>query len=118
MIAHVVLFRPKRDLSPAARRALVDALTSAAGIPSIQRFRIGRRVRHGLPGYEQAMPVDYEYVVLIEFADADALRAYLLDPSHVALGRHFTESAASALAYDYEIGEVDAARELLKEGPE
>ena len=56
MIVHVVLFSPKPDLSEADRRALLDALSAAAsGIPSIRRFRVGKRVKHGLPGYEQVM---------------------------------------------------------------
>ena len=56
MIAHVVLFSPKPDLSDEDRRALLDALASASSnIPSIKRFRVGKRVKHSLPGYEQLM---------------------------------------------------------------
>jgi hypothetical protein len=109
MIAHLILFRPKSELTAAERKGIFDALSSAAStIPGIQRLRLGRRIRHGLPGYEQAMREDYEYVVMIEVEDVDALKAYLRHPSHIALGRHFTQSAAAALAYDYEI--VDAAQ--------
>src|SRR5262245_29412660 len=67
MIAHVILFKPRPDLTPAERDAILDGLSEAAReIPAIRRFRVGRRVRHGLPGYEQAMREDFEYSVIVE----------------------------------------------------
>ena len=115
MIAHVVLFAPKPDLAESERRAVLDALTSAASeIPSIRRCRVGRRVRHGLPGYEQAMRIDFEYVVLIEFDDEAGLRAYLQHPSHAAAGTHFTTASSAALAYDYEVVEASDAKRLAE----
>lgn len=102
MIAHVVLFSPKPDLPDEDRKALLNALVEAAGgIPSIRRFRVGKRVKHGLPGYEQMMRDDYEFAAVIEFDDMDGLTAYLRHPSHAVIGRHFTSSAARSLAYDY-----------------
>ena len=106
MIVHVVLFSPKPDLSPSDRTAVLDALQSAAtNIPSIKRVRVGRRVKHSLPGYEQMMRDDYEYAVIIEFDDVEGLRAYLQHPAHAAAGHHFTASASKALAYDYEVAD-------------
>lgn len=108
MIVHVVLFRPKADLTPDERAALVAFLTDAArDIPAVRRFRLGRRIRHGREGYEQAMREDYEYALLAEFDDLDSLTRYLAHPAHAALGRHFTQSADAALAYDYEIVELE-----------
>lgn len=111
MIAHIILFQPRADLSSDARRALLESLTAAAsGIPAVRRFRVGRRITHGLPGYEQMMRDPYEYAAIIEFDDVDALRAYLAHPAHLAVGEHFTSSAAAALAYDYEMADAaDAA---------
>lgn len=109
MIVHVVLFRPRPDLSESSRRDLLDGLGAAAAqIPSIRRFRVGRRVRHGLPGYEQAMSAAYDYAAIVEFDDHDGLLAYLAHPAHLRIGEHFTASAEASLAYDYEM--VDAAR--------
>ncbi len=104
MIVHVVLFSPRPDLSAANRAALLAALESASqNIPSIKRLRIGKRVKHSLPGYEQMMRDDYEYAVIIEFDDVEGLKAYLQHPAHAAAGHHFTASASKALAYDYEV---------------
>jgi Stress responsive A/B Barrel Domain len=106
MIVHVVLFSPRPDLSLADRAAVLDSLTKAAReIPSIRRLRVGKRVKHALPGYEQAMRDDYEYAVFFEFDDLAGLKAYLQHPSHAAAGQHFTASASSALAYDYQVVE-------------
>lgn len=106
MIVHVVLFSPRADLSAADRTAALEALESASkNIPSIKRLRIGKRVKHSLPGYEQVMRDDYEYAVFIEFDDIEGLKSYLQHPAHIAAGRHFTASAAKALAYDYEVAE-------------
>lgn len=106
MIVHVVLFSPKPDLSPADRAKVLEALASASKeIPSIKRLRVGRRVKHSLPGYEQAMRDDYEFAVMIEFDDLAGLKAYLQHPAHAAAGHHFAASSSKALAYDYEVSD-------------
>lgn len=111
MIAHVILFSPKSDLQESARQDLLAGLTAAAGsIPTIRRFRVGTRVTHGLPGYEQVMRDDFEFAAIIEFDDMDGLKTYLAHPSHRAIGDHFTASAARSLAYDYELTELSTGR--------
>lgn len=104
MIIHTVLFQPRENLTEEATAKLLDDLRhAAASISSIRRFRIGRRLKHGLPGYEQAMHDAYAFATFIEFDDAEGLKTYLQHPSHQAIGAHFTISAQRALAYDYEI---------------
>ena len=70
MIVHVVLLKPKPELTDEERRAIV-AETSPCGVDDskCRRLRVGKRVRHGRPGYEQPMGQDFEYAVLIEFDD-------------------------------------------------
>lgn len=114
MIAHVVLFSPKPDLGEADRRALIEALVAAAGdIPTITRFRVGKRVLHGMPGYEQVMRDGYEFAAIVEFENVDGLKTYLAHPSHAVIGQHFTTSASKALAYDYAIVDAADAGELI-----
>ena len=114
MIAHVILFRPRTDLAAADRRAVFEALRKAArAIPSVRRCRVGRRVRHGLPGYEQAMREDYQYAAILEFDDVEGLKAYLQHPAHASIGGHFTTAASAALAYDYEVADADGADALI-----
>ncbi len=102
MIAHVVLFKPKHDLTSDQRQGVIDALKAAAsGIPTVRGVRVGKRIRHGRPGYELLMREDFEYVVIVEFDDIEGLTAYLAHPQHAAIGSHFVQSSAAALAYDY-----------------
>ena len=111
MIAHVILFQPRPGLTRQQRDAVLSALSSAArGAPSVRACRVGRRIRHGLPGYEQAMRQDFEFAAILEFDDEEGLRAYLQHPAHAAIGEHFTTAAAAALAYDYELVSVEEAR--------
>src|SRR5262245_45518095 len=107
MITHVVLFKPKADLTESQRQAILDDLQAAvAAIPTVRAMRVGRRIRHGHPGYEQLMREDFEFIVTIDFDDVEGLTAYLGHPKHAAIGGHFARSSAAALAYDYEIIDV------------
>jgi len=107
VIAHIVLLQPRTELTGTQRAEALETIRrSAAGIPEIRRFRIGRRIRHGLPGYEQLMPQDFEFALIIEVDDAEALTRYLQAPAHAALGRLFYAATAAALAYDYELEEI------------
>jgi hypothetical protein len=106
MITHIVLFRPRITLSDEQRRAIAASLTSlVASCPAISACRVGQRIRHGLPGYEQAMREDFEYALILEFDTIDGLKEYLQHPRHAALGQFFTEGAAASLAYDFEMSE-------------
>ena len=117
MIAHVVLLTPRADLTATDRtRAVTTLAAAAANAPEIARYRIGRRVKHGLPGYEQAMQQDYQLALFMEFADLDALRRYLTAPAHGALGHLFSAATSAALAYDYEIVDGAAAAALWSHG--
>jgi hypothetical protein len=117
MIAHLVLFRPRADLSAHDRQSLADALTAALReIPSIRRARIGRRLTHGRP-YEALMRVNYEYAAVLEFDDLAGLQAYLQHPAHEALASRFFASFEEALMYDFELQEgADSLPALLGGG--
>ena len=107
MIAHIVMIEPRADLERGTLPAAIADLQAAAReIPSIRHLRIGRRIRHGLPGYEQSMARDFSYAVIIEFDDRAGLEEYLRHPSHAALSRHFATVGEQSLAYDYEVVDV------------
>ncbi len=114
MITHVVLLQPQGALSIEQRRSVLETIeTSTAHCPSVRGCRIGRRVRHGLAGYEQGMREDYEYALLLDFDGLEGLREYLTHPAHAQLGDLFTSAAATALAYDYEMLDVREAHTLI-----
>lgn len=101
MTFHLVLFRPRPDLSDTDREELLDAMRAAArGIASVRRFEIGARVANP-PQYVLGGFPDFPYVAWLEFDDEAGLHAYLSDPLHVTLGRRFNDAAEAALIYDF-----------------
>ena len=114
MIAHIILFAPRPDLSPAQREDILTAFTRATtAVPAVKNVRVGRRILHGLPGYEQMMRTDFEYAAIVEFDDVTGLQEYLRHPAHAAAGRHFSESAVASLAYDYALVPAAEAASLV-----
>jgi hypothetical protein len=109
VITHIVLLQPRPDLSEDQRNAALETLKhAAANVPEIKSYRLGRRVKHGLPGYEQLMPHDFEFALMIEVEDIGALTRYLQAPAHLALGDLFYSATAAALAYDYQFDEIQS----------
>ena len=109
MVTHLVLMKPRPDLTPADRQAFVDAFDRAMReIPTVRGVRIGRRITHGA-GYEQMAP-DMDYVASIDFDDLAGLQTYLRHPAHVELGARFGQSLSGALVYDFEVGGVEVLR--------
>ena len=102
--------KPRADLSPAERAAMIDAFARAVrDIPTVRAVRVGRRVVHGA-GYELMAPDAADYLAVIDFDDLAGLQAYLGHPAHEALGARFNESLQSALVYDFEVGGPEELR--------
>ena len=113
MIAHVVLFRPRADLSPGDAQALADAFARALeAIPFVRRARAGRRVTIGRE-YEQLMAVDYQYAAILEFDDLAGLKGYLDHAAHAELGTRLFASIEAGLVYDFELTGADGLADLL-----
>lgn len=105
MIAHVVLFEPRRDLSQADREAFAHSFEHAlTAIPQVRRARVGARKNVGRL-YDQLNVRDFPFIAIIEFDTEADLRAYLDHPAHNDLGQRFYESAQGALVYDFELSE-------------
>ena len=102
MVLHIVLFRPKPSLADSDRAAMFAALHAAATeVPTVRRFQVGDRVKHGRP-YEQMMLEDYPFAAVVEFDDLAGLEAYLNHPQHERLGELFYQLLEAALVCDYE----------------
>src|SRR5262245_48684134 len=103
MLLHLVLFRPRPNLTETDRRQMFDAIAEAAnGIPAVRRFRIGERITHGA-GYETLAAEDFPYAALIELDDLEGLQSYLQHPSHQRLGALFYQLLEAGLVYDYQL---------------
>lgn len=110
MIAHIVLLQPRPDLTDEQRDAALALIRRTAGaVPEIRRFQLGRRIMTGLAGgYEQLMTLSFEFALIVEFDDVEALKRYLAAPAHEEFGALFYTATTAALAYDYAIEEIRA----------
>ena len=108
MITHLVLLKPRPDLTASERRDFVRAFERAVQeIPGVRSVRVGRRVTCGA-GYECGMLDAADFMAALDFDDVAGLQGYLGDPAHQELGRLFRESLASALVLDFEIAAPDS----------
>ena len=113
MIAHVVLFRPRTNLSVEERHVLVDALANAINnIPMIRRAHVGRRTVLGRQ-YDNMNAQQVPYAAILEFDSEADLRAYLDHPAHEKLGEQFYVTSDASLVFDFELVDGDRARDLL-----
>jgi hypothetical protein len=110
MISHVVLMKPRRDLSATDRASFVGAFERAMReIPAVRAVRVGRRIVHGA-GYEATAPDAADYIAIIDFDDVASLHTYLQHPAHAELGARFAQALSSAMVFDFEAGGLEALR--------
>jgi hypothetical protein len=103
MIAHVVLFKLRPDLSAADADLLTAALDRALrDIPSVRRAVVGERVRIGA-AYEQLPQPDLPYAAIIEFDDREGLHEYLTHAAHEEVARRFWASIQETMVFDFEM---------------
>jgi hypothetical protein len=126
MVLHLVLLKPRADLSTGDREAFVTAFRNAVtAIPSVRRCRVGRRITHGA-GYEKAMTdaADAMFMAALEFDDLAGLQTYLRHPAHAELGARFGQiasgtdpegspGAAWSWVFDFEAGGLEGLEGLI-----
>lgn len=102
MLLHVVLFRPRTDITEEDRQAMFAAIeTAAKEIPGVRMFHVGRRITHGA-NYERLVTEEFPFVAVIGFDDLQGLKTYLAHPKHEELGALFYRLQEAALAFDYD----------------
>jgi hypothetical protein len=116
LIAHVVLFRLRPEVSLEDRQAIIDAWAKALKeIPFIRRARVGRRLTIGR-SYESLTRLDLPYAAILEFDDVTGLRAYLDHPAHEPVSTQWFAALADTLIYDFEVtGDAAGLRGMLSE---
>ena len=116
MIAHVVLFTPKSDLSESDSRSFAQSIVETfRQISAIERAIVGRAV-YVNAGYQRNFgDKTYEFAAVVEFKDAPALLAYLNHPLHKELGALFWQHCESTVIVDIESADAtsSAAVDLL-----
>ena len=115
MVWHVVMMKPRADVSPRDRADFAAAFERAVReIPTVRHVHIGTRVTHGA-AYESGMPDSADVLAAIEFDDVAGLQAYLRHPAHDAVGAMFGKLLSSALVYDFEVSGIEALQKIIGE---
>jgi hypothetical protein len=101
MIAHIVLFSPRTEISEERLRAFAQSvLAICQTIPSVSRAVIGKALQVD-PGYSRSMgDTTYQFAAVLEFENQTSLVAYLTHPSHHQLGRAFWEVCESTVVIE------------------
>jgi Stress responsive A/B Barrel Domain len=104
MIAHIVLFNPKRGLSADDIRLFACSIQAAsANIQSVQRAMIGPSRQVGATYEDILGHKSYRFAAVMEFASIQGLKDYLVHPLHVDLGRMFWDFCESTVISDVEL---------------
>lgn len=103
MIRHVVLVRPRADVDPESWERVMGRLDSLVdALPGALTFRSGTNVTP-----EVGMDKGFAEAFIIDFADAAARDAYLVDPEHVLIGKSLVgmaqDGAEGIVVVDLEI---------------
>ena len=107
MIAHLVLYELRPDISDIERGTFLAALEQAVNtIPAVRTVRFGRRQLIGA-AYEAAATPAFSFFALFEFDDRAGLQAYLGHAAHVDLGQLFWSCCLRTLVFDYELAGPD-----------
>ena len=81
MIRHIVLVKFRADVTPDAREAIFASLEALRGhLPGIVDMQFGANVS------PEGKSLGFDDGFIIDFADAAARDAYLVDPAHKAAG--------------------------------
>ena len=113
MVWHVVMMKPRADISRSERAEFAAAFERPIReIPTVRQVRIGKRVTHG-GAYESGMPDSADVLAAIEFDDVAGLQAYLRHPAHDEVGAMFGRLLSSALVYDFEVAGVEGLSTIV-----
>jgi hypothetical protein len=117
VITHVVIAKPRANLSAVDREAFVQAFEQAVlQISTVRAVRVGRRVTHDAL-YEHTTPAA-DFLILIDFDDLTGLQMYLRHPAHEAVSAQFNRLLEWGLVYDFETGDLERLREFAELTPD
>ncbi|MBQ8686980.1 MAG: Dabb family protein [Ruminococcus sp.] len=101
MIRHIVMFKLKpeyegRTAMENAREAKERAEKLIDLVPTLDKLEVCINT-------EKANPDNYEFALVCDFADIDALNAYQVHPEHVAFGQFINPRRDLRACIDYEV---------------
>lgn len=96
MIAHLLLVKPRPDLTDQERAELEETVPRLATVPGVRSFAWGPDFSGRSKGYA--------YAAVMYFDSRDALDAYAVDPTHREIVTIFDRLTVERLVVDYKTG--------------
>ncbi len=101
MIRHMLMLNLKADTSDSDREDLFGQIRKLSDIRSVRRLAIGEVLQPRDAGYRARMSSEFQYVLLMDFADEEGLEIYQKDPFHVEVGQEIRKYASGLTVTDF-----------------
>ena len=101
MIRHMVLFNLSAGIDDAEREALFSRIRALGSLPAVRRIETAKLLDPREPAYRDHMSSDFEYALLADFDDEDALYAYQKAPEHVVVGQEIRKRVSVIKVVDF-----------------
>ena len=101
MIRHMVLFNLKPEIDETQRDVLFGQIQALEDLPSIRHIRTGTLLDPSEPAYRDHMSSDFQYALLADFDDEDALYAYQKAPEHVTVAQEIRKRVSVIKVIDF-----------------
>jgi Stress responsive A/B Barrel Domain len=93
MITHVVLLKPKPEMTPdEMQRVLAQVQTLQHSIPGIVNVQVGENL--------SANPQGYTYGFIMHFVDGEHLKAYAPHPAHRVVSDEILRVSSQVIDFD------------------
>ncbi len=97
MLQHIVLFKFPEPVVDDTFVAMTEFISTwSEEIPDLRAIRFGKS---RLPDLADG----YQYLLYLEFDDADAVTRYMSDPTHLAMGRWAAGQGCKFLVFNYAV---------------
>jgi Stress responsive A/B Barrel Domain len=109
LIAHVVLFEPKADVTPEQRRDFLNEIRSVATeIAIVHQASVGRPLSFSrMPALNSGQPT-YSFAAVMTFRTRNDLDVYLTHPRHELLRTMFWNFCQATLIADLDLSDVNS----------
>jgi hypothetical protein len=114
VIAHVVLFKPKANITPQEKGLFAQSFKDTCTcVQTIRKASIGRVLSFNSFPAELLGDKTYEFAAYLEFDDLAGLKAYLEHPKHAELAGLFWRFCESTVYADVEMLDPMTDEDLL-----
>lgn len=101
MIRHMVLFNLNAGIDEAERETLFCEIRALGDLAAVSRIQTATLLDPTEPSYRDHMSSDFQYALIADFSDEDALYAYQKAPEHVRVAREIRARVSDIKVIDF-----------------